>query len=111
MQALHELMELKDMSMIQEKFAALFSNYTDTTKARPDGGVLLTLCDSEGTQTLRSISYAQLHPAEQQTWVISASRRDLAGQASELPTISLLLTMVINAWSSMPRTCRRSFCA
>ena len=28
-----------------------------------------------------------------------------------LPTISLLLTMVINAWSSRPRTYRRSFCA
>lgn len=28
--------------------------------------------------------------AEQLTWVISAIRRDLAGQASELPTISLL---------------------
>ena len=36
------------MSMIQEKFASLFSNYTVTTKARPDGGVLLTLCDSDG---------------------------------------------------------------
>lgn len=61
MQALHELMELKDMSLIQEKFASLFSNHTVTTQARPDGGVLLTLCDSDGKQTQRSISYAQLH--------------------------------------------------
>lgn len=78
------------MSMIQEKFASLFSNHTVTTKARPDGGVLLTLCDSNGKQSQRSISYAQLHTAEQLTWVISAIRRDLAGQASELPAISML---------------------
>jgi len=31
-----------------------------------------------------------LHTAEQLTWAISAIRRDLAGTASELPTISLL---------------------
>ena len=78
------------MSLIQEKFSSLFTSHTVTVKPRPDGGVLLTLCDSDGKQTQRSISYAQLHTAEQLTWVISAIRRDLAGQASELPTISLL---------------------
>ena len=78
------------MSLIQEKFTSLFSNHKVTVKPRPDGGVLLTLCDSDGKQTQRSISYAQVHTAEQLTWVISAIRRDLAGNASELPTISML---------------------
>ncbi|MBW0238155.1 MULTISPECIES: DUF3509 domain-containing protein [Pseudomonas] len=78
------------MSLIQEKFSSLFTSHTVTVKPRPDGGVLLTLCDSDGKQTQRSISYAQLHTAEQLTWVISAIRRDLAGTASELPSISLL---------------------
>ncbi len=78
------------MSLIQEKFASLFTNYTVNVKPRPDGGVLLTLCDSDGKQTQRTLSYAQLHTAEQLTWAISAIRRDLAGTASELPTISLL---------------------
>ena len=78
------------MSLIQEKFTSLFSNHKVTVKPRPDGGVLLTLCDSDGKQTQRSVSYAQLHTAEQLTWVISAIRRDLAGNASELPTISML---------------------
>ena len=78
------------MSLIQEKFTSLFSNHKVTVKPRPDGGVLLTLFDSDGKQTQRSISYAQLHTAEQLTWVISAIRRDLAGNASELPTISML---------------------
>jgi len=44
------------MSMIQEKFASLFSNYTVNVKPRPDGGVLLTLCDSDGKQTQRTLS-------------------------------------------------------
>lgn len=78
------------MSLIQEKFTSLFSNHKVTVKPRPDGGVLLTLCDNDGKQTQRCISYAQLHTAEQLTWVISAIRRDLAGNASELPTISML---------------------
>ena len=78
------------MSLIQEKFTSLFSNHKVTVKPRPDGGVLLTLCDSDGKQTQRCISYAQLHTAEQLTWVISAIRRDLAGNACVLPTISML---------------------
>ncbi|KAF1011550.1 MAG: hypothetical protein GAK32_00783 [Pseudomonas fluorescens] len=78
------------MSLIQDKFASVFSNYDVTTQARPDGGILLTLRDSEGKQVKRSISYQQLHNADQLTWVISAIRRDLAEQASELPQISLL---------------------
>ena len=78
------------MSLIQEKSASLFSNHTVTVKPRPDGGVLLTLCDNEGKQTQRTLSYTQLHTAEELTWAISAIRRDLAGTASELPTISLL---------------------
>ncbi|MGY2227012.1 DUF3509 domain-containing protein [Pseudomonas gingeri] len=78
------------MNLIQEKFSSVFSNYEVTTQPRPDGGVLLTLRSSDGKQVKRSISYAQLHTAEQLTWVISAIRRDLAGEASELPSISLL---------------------
>ena len=78
------------MSLIQEKFTSLFTHHTVTVKTRPDGGVLLTLRDSDGKQTQRSISYTQLRTAEQLTWVISAIRRDLADNASELPTISLL---------------------
>ena len=78
------------MSLIQEKFASLFSNHTVTVKPRPDGGVLLTLCDNEGKQTQRTLSYTQLHTADELNWAISAIRRDLAGTASELPTISLL---------------------
>jgi len=38
----------------------------------------------------RSISYQQLHAGDQLSWVISAIRRDLAEQASELPQISML---------------------
>ncbi len=78
------------MNLIQEKFSSVFSNYEVTTQSRPDGGVLLTLRDTDGKQVRRSISYAQLHTAEQLTWAISAIRRDLAGEASELPSISLL---------------------
>ena len=78
------------MNLIHEKFSSVFANYKVTTQARPDGGVLLTLVSSEGKQFKRSISYAQLHTAEQLTWVISAIRRDLAADASELPAISLL---------------------
>lgn len=88
--ALQELTELIDMSLIQEKFSSLFSNFEVTTQPRPDGGILLTLRNSEGKQFKRSISYAQLHAADQLSWVISAIRRDLAEQASELPQISML---------------------
>ena len=85
-----EPMELINMSLIQDKFASVFSNYDVTTQPRPDGGILLTLRNSEGKQVKRSISYQQLHTADQLTWVISAIRRDLAEQASELPQISML---------------------
>ncbi|AJZ95121.1 hypothetical protein PFLUOLIPICF7_17040 [Pseudomonas simiae] len=78
------------MSLIQDKFASVFSNYDVTTQPRPDGGILLTLRNSEGKQVKRSISYQQLHTADQLTWVISAIRRDLAEQASDLPQISML---------------------
>ena len=78
------------MDLIQEKFASVFSAYTVTTQARPDGGILLTLRSSEGKVFKRSISYAQLHCGDQLTWAISAIRRDLAEQASELPHISML---------------------
>ncbi|EIK95579.1 hypothetical protein PMM47T1_15873 [Pseudomonas sp. M47T1] len=78
------------MNFIQEKFASVFAGYDVTTQPRPDGAVLLTLRDNEGKVTRRSISYAQLHTAEQLTWVISAIRRDLAGAASELPAINML---------------------
>ncbi|KAF1030336.1 MAG: hypothetical protein GAK37_01420 [Pseudomonas sp.] len=90
MLAIHVLTERIDMSLIQDKFASVFSQYNVTTQARPDGGILLTLRNSEGKQVKRSISYQQLHNADQLTWVISAIRRDLAEQASELPQISLL---------------------
>ncbi|WP_447902396.1 DUF3509 domain-containing protein [Pseudomonas serbica] len=77
------------MSLIQEKFSSLFSNFDVTTLDRPDGGILLTL-RSEGREFKRSISYQQLHNGDQLSWVISAIRRDLAEQASELPQISML---------------------
>jgi hypothetical protein len=77
------------MSLIQEKFSSLFSNFEVTTQARPDGGILLTL-RGEGREFKRSISYQQLHNGDQLSWVISAIRRDLAEQASELPQISML---------------------
>ncbi|WPO98830.1 DUF3509 domain-containing protein [Pseudomonas sp. HR96] len=78
------------MNFLQEKFASVFAEYDVVTQPRPDGAVLLTLRDGEGKQIRRSISYAQLNTPEQLSWVISAIRRDLAGQASELPAISLL---------------------
>lgn len=88
--ACHQVItELKDMSLIQEKFSSLFSNFEVTTQARPDGGILLTL-SAEGKVFKRSISYQQLHNGDQLSWVISAIRRDLAEQASELPQISML---------------------
>ncbi len=84
------LTELIDMSLIQEKFTSLFSNFEVTTQPRPDGGILLTLRSTEGKVFKRSISYQQLHAGDQLSWVISAIRRDLAEQASELPQISML---------------------
>lgn len=78
------------MTFIQEKFASVFSDYEVTTQARPDGGVLLSLRSRDGTLTRRCVSYAQLHTPVQLEWVISAIRRDLAAQASELPAISML---------------------
>lgn len=78
------------MDLIQEKFASVFSAYTVTTQARPDGGILLTLRAADGKQTRRSISYSQLHSGEELSWAISALRRDLAEQSSELPVISRL---------------------
>jgi hypothetical protein len=89
MLAIQELTELIDMSLIQEKFSSLFCNFDVTTQDRPDGGILLTL-RSEGKEFKRSISYQQLHNGDQLSWVISAIRRDLAEQASELPQISML---------------------
>ncbi|MNG10176.1 hypothetical protein D3C84_936320 [compost metagenome] len=89
MLAIQELTELIDMSLIQEKFSSLFSNFDVITQDRPDGGILLTL-RSEGREFKRSISYQQLHNGDQLSWVISAIRRDLAEQASELPQISML---------------------
>jgi hypothetical protein len=83
-------MEPLDMTFIQEKFASVFSEFDVTTQARPDGGVLLSLRNNEGKQIRRCISYAQLHTPVQLEWVISAIRRDLAAQASELPAISML---------------------
>ena len=90
MLAIQVITEPNDMSLIQEKFSSLFSNFEVTTQARPDGGILLTLSGGEGKVFKRSISYQQLHNGDQLTWVISAIRRDLAEQASELPQISLL---------------------
>jgi hypothetical protein len=91
MLAIQVLTELKDMSLIQEKFASLFSNFEVSTQARPDGGILLTLRGgAEDRVFKRSISYQQLHNGDQLSWVISAIRRDLAEQASELPQISML---------------------
>lgn len=78
------------MDLIQQKFASVFSAYEVTTQARPDGAVLLTLRNADGKQIKRSVSYAQLHAPEQLSWFISALRRDLAEQASELPAISML---------------------
>jgi hypothetical protein len=90
MLANHVQMELIDMNLIQEKFSSLFSNFEVTTRPRPDGGILLTLRSTEGKVFKRSISYQQLHAGDQLSWVISAIRRDLAEQASELPQISML---------------------
>jgi hypothetical protein len=73
MLAIQKPTELKDMNLIQEKFSSL-----------------LTLSGGEGKVFKRSISYQQLHNGDQLTWVISAIRRDLAEQASELPQISML---------------------
>ena len=78
------------MDLIQQKFASLFAAYQVATQPRPDGGVLLTLRASDGVVTRRVLTYAQLHSAEQLYWAISAIRRDLAGQPSELPVISML---------------------
>ena len=90
MLAIQALTELIDMNLIQEKFSSLFSNFEVTTQPRPDGGILLTLRSSEGRVFKRSVSYQQLQAGDQLSWVISAIRRDLAEQASELPQISML---------------------
>jgi hypothetical protein len=90
MLAIQVIMEMNDMSLIQEKFSSLFPNFAVTTQDRPDGGILLTLRSTDSREFKRSISYQQLHNGDQLTWVISAIRRDLAEQASELPQISML---------------------
>ena len=59
------LTEPIDMSLIQEKFSSLFSNFEVTTQPRPDGGILLTLRSTEGKVFKRSISYQQLHAGDQ----------------------------------------------
>jgi hypothetical protein len=82
--------ELKDMSLIQEKFTSLFSNFDVTTAPRPDGGILLTLRSNDGKVFKRALTYQQLHAGDQLSWAISAIRRDLAEQASELPQIGML---------------------
>lgn len=82
--------ELKNMSLIQEKFTSLFSNFDVTTSPRPDGGILLTLRSADGKVFKRALSYQQLHAGDQLSWAISAIRRDLAEQASELPQIAML---------------------
>ena len=78
------------MDLIQEKFASVFSAHQVNTQPRPDGGVLLTLRSVDGKVTRRVLTYGQLHSAEQLSWAISAIRRDVAEQASELPVISML---------------------
>jgi hypothetical protein len=78
------------MSLIQEKFTSLFSNFDVTTAPRPDGGILLTLRSSDGKVFKRALTYQQLHAGDQLSWAISAIRRDLAEQASELPQIGML---------------------
>lgn len=78
------------MNLIQQKFTSVFPAYQVNTQPRPDGGVLLTLRATDGKVSRRVLSYAQLHSAEQLSWAISAIRRDLAEQASELPVISML---------------------
>ena len=78
------------MDLIQEKFASVFCAYQVESQPRPDGGIQLTLRAADGKVTRRALTYAQLHSAEQLSWAISAIRRDLAEQASELPVISML---------------------
>ncbi|AIR89935.1 DUF3509 domain-containing protein [Pseudomonas cremoricolorata] len=78
------------MDLIQQKFTSVFPAYQVNTQPRPDGGVLLTLRATDGKVSRRVLSYSQLHSAEQLSWAISAIRRDLAEQASELPVISML---------------------
>lgn len=78
------------MNFIQEKFASVFPEYQVTAQARPDGAMLLTLRSTEGQVVRRSISYAQLNAPVQLEWLISALRRDLAGEASQLPNIAML---------------------
>ncbi|MBA1200730.1 DUF3509 domain-containing protein [Pseudomonas capeferrum] len=78
------------MDLIQQKFASVFSAYQVTTQPRPDGGILLSLRTPDGKVTRRVLSYSQMHSAEQLSWAISAIRRDLAEQASELPVINML---------------------
>ncbi|MDZ5601413.1 DUF3509 domain-containing protein [Pseudomonas sp. RP23018S] len=78
------------MDLIQQKFTSVFPGYQVNTQPRPDGGILLTLRAADSKVSRRVLSYAQLHSAEQLSWAISAIRRDLAEQASELPVISML---------------------
>jgi len=78
------------MDLIQQKFVSVFPAYQVSTQARPDGGVLLTLRAADNKVTRRVLTYSQLHNAEQLSWAISAIRRDLAEQASELPVIGML---------------------
>ena len=78
------------MDLIQQKLVSVFPAYQVSTQARPDGGVLLTLRAADNKVTRRVLTYSQLHNAEQLSWAISAIRRDIAEQASELPVITML---------------------
>ena len=86
MLAIQVITELKDMSLIQEKFSSLFSNFEVSTQARPDGGILLTLRGGEGREFKRSISYQQLHNGDQLSWTRSPST--LTSASGEVPTMT-----------------------
>ena len=64
------------------------SSSTTSQAAAPADFVVESPAD--GKVFKRSISYQQLHAGDQLSWVISAIRRDIAEQASELPQISML---------------------
>jgi hypothetical protein len=78
------------MIAAQQYLTAAFPEFEVSTKARPDGGLLLTLRNDDGTIVKRALSKGQTQSRTQLDWAISSVRRDLALQAGMPPSVARL---------------------
>ncbi|WP_313513398.1 DUF3509 domain-containing protein [Pseudomonas sp.] len=73
------------MHQALETIAAAFPDYQISSKARPDGGCLLTVRHADGTEMKRVVSADQTGTAPRIEWLICTMRRDMAQQVGEVP--------------------------